>query len=63
MLTQSVKYNMIYQEAINKAKEGYTLKLPKIDAYFKWDYTNNVLRCDRYIYEDVSNRNDWFYIL
>lgn len=56
-------YIMNYTEAINKAKEGYTLKLPNINAYFKWDYKDNVLRCDRYINEDISNRNDWFYIL
>lgn len=54
---------MNYQEAIGKAKEGYTLKLPHIEAYFKWDYKNNVLQCDRHIYEDISNRNDWFYII
>lgn len=54
---------MTYQEAINKAKEGYTIKIPNIDAYFNWDYANNVLRCDRCIYEDVSSRNDWIYIL
>lgn len=54
---------MTYLEAINKAKEGYTIKIPSIDAYFNWDYANNILKCDKQIYEDISNRNDWIYII
>lgn len=54
---------MNYQDAIEKAKQGKTLMLPHLEAYFKWDYRDNVLKCDRHIYEDLSSRNDWYYIV
>lgn len=51
---------MTYREAIIQAQNGYTLRLPNINANFNWNYTDNVLLCDIELNEDISGRIDWY---
>lgn len=63
---------MTYLEAINCAKKGYIIMLPKWKGYFYWNYTTNDFNFKNKDYhldsnqlkdKNILNRKDFYYII
>lgn len=62
---------MTYTQAIEKAKQGRQLMLPKWNGYFQWDYGTSSLyfkngqyiSYDKVLEHKLDRRDDWYFII